>query len=167
MHESSVKHIVEWYAANYDRIPSPEAKIAEVGSYDINGSVKDFLPVSIVGFDICEGPKVDVVIEPGKVPPEHVGIYDAVISANAFHLCGDAKAYKDEVVALLKEGGLFILTMCRPDCDQSHRTSPNRYGFKDGIRHTPEQAKAFWSHEISPKRVFIEGHDLVYWGEKA
>lgn len=166
MHESSVKHIVEWYATNYGNTISSSSLMAEVGSYDINGSIKDFLPNNIIGFDICEGPKVDVIIEPGKVPAEHWIKYDAVISANAFHLCGDPAAYKSEVVALLKSGGLFVLTMCRPDCTQSHRTSPNKYGFVEGIRHTPDQAKAFWGPEIVVSRAFIEGHDLVVWGSK-
>lgn len=164
MHESSIKNIMRWYGAHFSMLTGKP--IAELGSYDINGSIKDFIPEEIIGFDICEGPKVDIVLTPGEVPDTYKGIYKAVISANAFHLCGEPEKYKREVVDLLEKFGLFVITMCKPDCECSHNTSPNKYGYRDGIRMQPEELVKFWDDAFICERVYIEGHDLVYWGTK-
>jgi hypothetical protein len=164
MHESSIHAIVVWYGANFRQLHG--FKIADLGAYNINGSVKDFLPEEIVGFDICEGPGVDVVIEPGTIPPPHYHAYDAVVSANAFHLSGEPEKYRAEVVALLRMHGLFCLTMCKPDCVCDHSTSPNKYGYKDGIRMTEKQLRAFWEEALIVDTVYEKGHDLVLWGRR-
>ena len=164
MHESSVKTIVKWYAENYAWLHGE--LLADLGSYNINGKVSDFIPENIVGFDVYEGENVDVVLEPGIVPEAHQGKYTAVISANVFHLCGDMEAYKKEVVQLLESKGLFILTMCSNRCNHMHNTSPNKYGFKDGIRMSAEELQNFWKDALNITDVFERGHDLVLTGAK-
>jgi len=166
VHESSIKNIVLWYAVHFEELSLNKSRLVEIGSYDINGSIKSILPEEILGVDICEGPCVDLVIAPGDCPRSLEGAFGAAISANAFHLCGDPGKYKQEVVKFLKSGGLFVLTMCRPDCSQSHNTSPNKYGYRDGIRMQPEELRAFWEPQFECEKVFIQGHDLVYWGRK-
>lgn len=166
MHESSIKTIVGWYAENYHRLHDHRPLIADLGSLDINGRVSGFIPEKIIGFDILPGDNIDVVIKPGIIPDEHKNKYGAVISANVFHLCGDIESYRTEVRDLLDDSGLFILTMCKPDCTAIHNTSQNEYGFRDGIRMSAEQLKETWKDILNIDEIYLEGHDLVLKGSK-
>lgn len=165
VHSSSAAAIVEWFetiSSDLRIVP----QVAELGSYDINGTIRDHLPIKIIGFDLVAGKCVDVVIEPGVIPEEHVGKYDAVISANAFHYSVKPEEYKKEVLSLLQRNGHFVLTMCHPGCDVVHTASPNQYGRNDGLRMTEEELRAFWEPEIRVTKTYIKGHDLVLWGVK-
>jgi SAM-dependent methyltransferase len=51
--------------ADFFALKEPDRRILEIGSYDLNGSVRKFFPAdqagNYVGVDLCEGPGVDVV----------------------------------------------------------------------------------------------------------
>lgn len=51
--------------ADFFALKKPDQRVLEIGSYDINGSVRQFFPANqagkYVGVDLCEGPGVDVV----------------------------------------------------------------------------------------------------------
>jgi SAM-dependent methyltransferase len=51
--------------ADFFSAKNPNQRVLEIGSYDLNGSVRQFFPTNqsgnYVGVDLCEGPGVDVV----------------------------------------------------------------------------------------------------------
>ena len=65
MHSTVSEKLYDWYNKNKKLFES--SKIADVGSYNINGNTNDIIK-NVVGFDILEGKGVDVVIIPGKIP---------------------------------------------------------------------------------------------------
>ncbi|MBC2661993.1 methyltransferase domain-containing protein [Novosphingobium flavum] len=64
--------------------PGP-ARILEVGSYDVNGSLRAFSPerAEYVGLDVEEGHGVDLVVEPGGPFPVEDGSFDLVLATSA------------------------------------------------------------------------------------
>lgn len=62
------------------------AKILEIGSYDVNGSLRDHaLPTThYVGVDMEAGPGVDVVIQPGNPLPFDDESFDFILASSVF-----------------------------------------------------------------------------------
>jgi SAM-dependent methyltransferase len=86
-------------------------KIIEIGSYDVNGSVRNLFPrTEYLGVDLVEGPGVDLVCEGGKVSLES-GTIDLAISCECFEhnpLWVDTFA---NMYRLIKEDGLILITV--------------------------------------------------------
>jgi SAM-dependent methyltransferase len=62
------------------------ARVLEIGSQNVNGTLRDFAPVNseYIGVDICPGPGVDIVLEDPYTFPFKGGQFDAVISSSCF-----------------------------------------------------------------------------------
>lgn len=87
-------------------------KILEVGSYNINGSVRDFLSpfaLEYVGIDPNPGPNVDLVAS-GE---EYVrfGYFDVVVTTETFEHAPGWKTVVQKSYENLSVGGVFIATM--------------------------------------------------------
>jgi hypothetical protein len=126
MHKEMIDQLVEW-GEKYENLIC-FGKLADLGAYNINGAVKDTFP-KCIGFDICEGKGVDVVIVPGVIPPEHQGIYDVVFCVNALNASPNTTEFVDETSIMLKSGGLLFLAY-RISKVKNHSVSPNSYGYK-------------------------------------
>ena len=101
-------------------------KILEIGSYDVNGSVRQFFPYAeYIGVDLIGGPGVDLICEGDKIPHED-HIYDISISCECFeHNPAWAETFGN-MYRMTKEGGLVIFT-CATTGRAEHgttRTSP-------------------------------------------
>lgn len=64
----------------------PKAKVLELGSYDVNGSLRSHAPktTEYVGLDLEAGPGVDFVVEPGKPWPVEDNHFDLVLASSVF-----------------------------------------------------------------------------------
>jgi SAM-dependent methyltransferase len=85
-------------------------RVLEVGSRNINGTVRDFFGNCIyIGIDCVQGKDVDLVCLAHEYDSEE--LFDTVISCEAF----EHDPHIDETIAncmrLLKPGGLFVATM--------------------------------------------------------
>lgn len=161
MHHSVKEEIISWYDQHKEQIK--QGKIADLGSYNINGGVKDVIP-EVIGFDILEGKGVDVVIEPGIIPDEHKFQYDFLTSTSSFQCCPDTPAYMKQITDLLKSGGELILTMCSIHCPKGHSTSPNDYNYKDEVRYTTNEMRVLFGQEFEIKELYEKAnghHDLI------
>jgi len=86
--------------------------ILEIGSLDINGSVRPiFKPfqTNYFGIDMQEGPGVDLVID--AVAFRNEGDYDVVVCAEVFEHTPDWKKIITNTYINLRPGGLFVATM--------------------------------------------------------
>lgn len=88
-----------------------QGRIIEVGSYDVNGGVRDIVPVA-VGTDLREGPGVDLVC-PVERLLEHFapGEFDACVSTETLEHVQDWKGFIRTTWDLVKEGGWIVGTM--------------------------------------------------------
>ena len=86
-------------------------RVCELGSRDVNGSVRGLFPgASYVGVDLEPGPGVDVIGDPATWRPEPAQGFDTVVSTETLEHTPHAKAICATAYALLEERGVFILT---------------------------------------------------------
>lgn len=85
-------------------------KVAEVGSLDINGSVRGlFTGGEYTGFDLSQGPGVDQAIQ-GQLIGQASGYYDVTISCECFeHNPFWVETYSN-MLRLTKSGGLVVMS---------------------------------------------------------
>lgn len=98
------------------------AKVLEVGSYDVNGSVRPLLEdlgaTTYIGLDLREGPGVDEVGDAatwsGGKRPESTPPFDLVVSTEALEHARKPEAIIANLATLLRPGGWLILTAAGP-----------------------------------------------------
>jgi len=151
MHKEVLQEFITFYDRNQEVLDN--GNVAELGSYDINGNLKKYIPNG-VGFDILEGPNVNVVIEPGVIPEEHRNKYQVVISISSFQCCPHPEIYKKEILDLLCDEGLLFLTMCSIECNGSHSTSPNDYQYEDSFRMTHKELTDFFGNDFDILEIY-------------
>jgi SAM-dependent methyltransferase len=106
------------------------APILEVGSCNVNGSVRSLFPTPYIGVDVVEGPSVDRVIESDDRLPFEDGIFGTVVSTECLEHAIDPVELLDEMVRVLRPGGLLIVTM-RGNGFQRHNP-PDRWRVMPG-----------------------------------
>lgn len=101
-------------------------KVLEVGSLNINGTVRDFfINCEYIGIDIGEGPGVDIVAQ-GQTYDAPSSSYDTIISCECF----EHNPYWEQtflnMYRMCKSSGLIIMTCATEGRDEhgTARTSP-------------------------------------------
>lgn len=126
MHPAAASYIseaVEKYVG-----PADGLSVLEFGSYNVNGTVRDYFPNSdFFGIDVREGPCVDFVCDAAEFDGE--GRYDVVISAETLEHAPRPKEIIQRAWDSLRPGGILILTAGGPD-----RTPHNADGGHDDLR---------------------------------
>ena len=85
--------------------------VLEVGSYNVNGSIRDILPIS-VGIDMREGPGVDRVCSVSDlIATFGPDFFNCVVSCDALEHIEDWEAALVNMWAVLKQDGILFLTM--------------------------------------------------------
>ena len=84
----------------------------EVGSFNVNGTIRDIVPIHI-GTDLREGKDVDLVCT-GEELPNHFeeGNFDNVISCETFEHVRNWREFLQGIWHVLKHDGHFICTLC-------------------------------------------------------
>lgn len=92
------------------KVKTSELKILEIGSYDVNGSIRQFFPdSSYVGVDLCKGPGVDLVSFGHEVDlPD--ATFDISISCECFEHDPNWIATMNNMYRMTKPGGLVVVT---------------------------------------------------------
>lgn len=99
-----------------------DVRVLEIGSLDINGSVRDFFrPAEYIGIDIGPGKGVDVVCE-GQRYDAPDDSFDTVISCEAMEHNPHWVATFENMVRLCKPGGLVVMT-CATTGRREHGTA--------------------------------------------
>lgn len=105
-------------------------RVLEVGSLDINGSVRPmFTRCQYIGLDVVPGPGVDVVCPAHQFQAEWHS-FDTIISCESLEHDPHWRETLGHVVRLLRPGGLFVMT-CASGTRAEHgtrRTSPGDSG---------------------------------------
>lgn len=91
-------------------LPAPGLKILEIGSYDVNGSLKGiFENQDYTGLDMLAGPNVDIVSNAHQIDIASAS-FDAVIYCDTFEHDNAFWLTLDEIFRLLKFKGHFIFS---------------------------------------------------------
>ena len=89
-------------------------RVLEVGSYNINGTVRDICePLSgeYIGIDINSGPNVDVVLNAEDILSKYrEESFDVIISTEMLEHARNWPMLLYNIVGALKPSGLFIMT---------------------------------------------------------
>lgn len=113
--------------------------ILEIGSYDVNGSVRNFFPDSnYVGVDLTEGPGVDLVCSGDEVShPDNT--YDICISCECFEHNPNWVSTFRNMYRMTKNGGLVIMT-CATTGRAEHGTT------RTEPKHSPGTQSINWDY---------------------
>lgn len=106
---NSARIFFEAYAKSFDN----NAQIVEIGSQDVNGSLREVAPPDLkyIGLDFTEGKGVDVVLDsPYKLPFDDNSV-DMVISSSCFEHSEMFWVVFAEIMRILKPSGLFYLNV--------------------------------------------------------
>jgi SAM-dependent methyltransferase len=88
--------------------------ILDVGSYNVNGTIRDVIPVTL-GVDMQPGPCVDQVLDATKLLETFgPGSWDNVISNDALEHMEDWHGCLTNMWGVLKPGGVFLISMANP-----------------------------------------------------
>lgn len=155
-----------------------EKKVLEVGSLNINGSVRQFFDdCQYIGIDVGPGPGVDIVC-PGQEYNAPDGTFDTVISCECFeHNPFWVETFRN-MLRLCKDDGLIIMTCAttgRPE-HGTERTTPKdspltiakgwnyyRNLTKEDFYDTFNLTALFSEFQFSTNE---QSKDLYFWGVK-
>jgi SAM-dependent methyltransferase len=141
------------------------ASILELGSYNVNGTLRDFQPKGSkwIGADIEAGPGVDVIINDTSALPFEDSSFDYVVASSVFEHDPTFWSTFSEMVRVLKNGGSIYINS--PSNGMIHR-----YPI-DVFRFYPDAGKALekWGQSIRPGlrlvESFIGRHDDEPWND--
>lgn len=155
-----------------------DANVLEVGSLDINGSVKIFFEnCAYIGIDIGEGPGVDIVCG-GQEFSGPDSYFDTTISCECFEHNPFWSETFNNMIRMTKSDGLVIIT-CATTGRHVHGTSTN------GPDDSPLTIKLGWEYyknltefdfrvSVDIDKTFSaysfstcdKTHDIYFWGIK-
>lgn len=111
--------MLAWFAASLTPGEVAGRRVLEVGSYDVNGSVRPMVeahgPVSYVGVDQTPGPRVDQVVPAGQLAGVFgAAAFDVVLSTEMLEHVADWQAAVAGMCEVLAPGGLLMFTTRSP-----------------------------------------------------
>lgn len=122
MHDS----VKAWVCAHLAEVVAP---ILEVGSLDVNGTVRPFCPTPYFGLDIVEGPGVDQVYD-GDTIPFPKASFMTVLSLEVFEHARQPWRLAEEILRVLRPSGHALIT-ARSTGFELHN-EPDRWRFMPG-----------------------------------
>src|SRR5215472_15054233 len=127
MHKTALVHADAFYRTYGGRFPAPS--IVEVGSADVNGSLRQVAPAAgrYTGLDFAVGPGVDVVLtDPYRYPLE-TGSVDIVVSSSCLEHADFFWLSFMEMLRVLKPHGLAYINV--PSNGSYHRHPADNWRF--------------------------------------
>lgn len=106
-----------------------EAHVLDIGSQDVNGSLKDVIKdgFKYTGLDFCEGKGVDVILEDPYIYPFKDNSFDLVVSSSCFEHSQLFWVSFLEAIRVVKPGGYFYLNV--PSNGNFHRYPTDNWRF--------------------------------------
>ena len=105
--------VMTWVAAKVVQHDLTTLSTLELGSYDVNGTVRNLFNGSYLGLDIREGPCVDLVGDASCLPFDDDS-FELVVSCEMLEHCEHAVEAVCEATRVVSPGGLVIITARGP-----------------------------------------------------
>jgi SAM-dependent methyltransferase len=111
--------VLRWFPKALTTADVADRRVLEVGSYDVNGSVRPLVealgPASYIGVDQTAGPRVDEVVDcTGLVGRFGRDAFDVVVSTEMLEHAREWRGCLWAMAEVLAPGGLLILTTRSP-----------------------------------------------------
>lgn len=149
----------EFFGSIRERYPHhfEQAKVLEVGSLDINGSVRElFTDCDYTGVDLQLGPGVDLAC-PGHLLELPTGSFDTVISAECFEHNPFWRETFANMLRMTRPGGLVLLS-CATTGRKEHGTA------RTNADASPFTVQAKWDYYRNLRASNLEGAvNLAGW----
>lgn len=156
MHPTAVNNCKEFFNAysKYFSGKTDKAKVLEIGSQDVNGSLRSVCPdqFEYIGVDFQAAKGVDVVLEDPYSLPFEDNSLDIVLSSSCFEHSEMFWLVFLEIMRVLKPAGLFYLNA--PSSGSFHRYPVDCWRFY------PDSGKALvtWSRRNGGKAELLESY---------
>lgn len=156
MHPSALQNCKEFLDcyAPYVAAPDTHTNVIEIGSQDVNGSLRSVCPdnVSYTGVDFVAGRGVDVVLQDPYVLPFEDASADIVLASSVFEHSEMFWLLFLEVMRILKPAGLFYLNA--PSNGDFHRWPVDCWRFY------PDSGNALvtWAKRNGMKPLLLESY---------
>lgn len=166
---------VEFFTNVYNKFQNyfDDKKILEVGSLNINGSLRDIFkkPSEYIGCDLAPGSGVDIISRAHELKYEK-DYFDVSLSAECFEHDEFWVQSFAKMVELTKSGGIIVFS-CATEGRPEHGTSRTDRGSSpftnDYYRNLTQEN---FEKEFDLKKIFKEyefsvdsgHHDLYFWG---
>ena len=128
------------------------SRVLEMGSYDVNGTLRDFQPDGSewIGVDLVAGPAVDIVVEGTSRLPFEDKSFDVVVASSVFEHDSTFWLTFQEMVRVTRDGGYIYLNV--PSNGLVHRHPLDVYRFY------PDAGKALldWGRIAQPGLTLME-----------
>lgn len=113
------KSVLAWVSTVLSAGDVSGKSVLEVGSYDVNGSVRPTLtalgPARYHGVDLTEGPGVDQVVDCTRLVDEFgAGSWDVVVSTEMLEHVRDWRASVRNLIHVVAPGGVLVVTTRSP-----------------------------------------------------
>lgn len=154
MHPSAFSNCKKFYDSYMAGQADKNLKIADIGSLDINGSLKSIFPSNhdYKGVDFAPGKNVDIVIQdPYKLPFENDSL-DVVVSSSCFEHSDMFWLVFNEIMRILKPDGLFYLNA--PSNGAFHRYPVDSWRFYPDSGHSLVR----WARRSGYSTVLLESY---------
>lgn len=149
---SNCKFFLDSYSSAY--ASQSKVKVIEIGSQDVNGSLRSLVPVDFdyVGVDFVSGKGVDVILDDPYYLPFDANSADIVISSSCFEHSQMFWLLFLEIMRILKPRGLFYLNA--PSNGNFHRYPVDCWRFY------PDSGGALveWAKRNSINAVLLEAY---------
>ena len=141
------------------------ASILEIGSYDVNGTLRDFQPEGStwIGADIESGPGVDLVIENTSSLPFEDSSFDYVVASSVFEHDPTFWSTFGEMVRVLKTGGCIYVNS--PSNGMIHLYPIDVYRFYPDAGKALEKWGKTFRPDLKLAESFIGKHDDFPWND--
>lgn len=147
---SGIKWAIEssGFKARFRPIDLFATRAIDIGGADVNGSARQLVDSTVawvnwMGWDIEDGPGVDLVIDCRKPPPaEYLGRADIVLCTEVFEHVQDWTSILCTIVDLLTPGGFAFIT-CASDGRRPH-----------GARGALNPAPGEWYRNVSQEDLY-------------
>lgn len=158
-------------------------KVLDVGSLNINGTLRDFFEdvSSYTGIDVGKGPGVDIVCR-GELFDAPTCVYDVICSAECFEHNPEWLATFKNMIRMCKPGGLIFFTCATTGRAEHGTTRTDTYSNPLMTTQAGEEFNYYrnltqedFTSEINFDEVFSKhefivndaSHDLYFWGIKS
>ncbi len=149
----AIKQELKWWL---DRV-QPK-RLADLGSYNVNGNVKD-LREDVIGFDMIAGPDVDFVLPVNN--QAHRYLFHMVISTSVLQFAPKPQEWLNTLYELVAHDGVVLMSICTPFCPLNHTTPFHR----DCNRFTDQLLEEFMGEQFHKVALYHTGglHDNVIY----
>jgi SAM-dependent methyltransferase len=120
---------MEFVGSVVDQFGLSSLKTLEIGSYNVNGSVRPLFKGEYTGIDRSSGPGVDLVMDAFDLSYFADAAFDVVVSTSQLEHDPTFWLTLPEVARVLRPGGYFILTTHTTGFPEHNR--PDYYRFLD------------------------------------